>query len=101
MRARNKTGYTKATALANVPEDTDVINLSTELTPVYKWNDGKPTNEVIGYRILCGMPDNYFSVKFTKKVKVPAYKASIKFTNLEACEVNGNVWFRADDVEEA
>lgn len=101
MQIKRKGGYSAQVAKLYVPEGTEVILLSTELEPRVKWENHKPTNEITGYRVLCGMPDNFFYVKFTKKVKLPPFKSDIKLIGLEACEVDNNVWFRAKDIEGA
>lgn len=101
MKVKNTNGYSKELASMYVSDDTEVVLLSTKLMIQYKWRDNKPTDEIASYKVLCGMPDDYFYVKFDKKIKLPAFLSNIKFKNLEACEVNNNVWFRAEDIEEA
>lgn len=100
MKAKRTSGYSKEIANIYVPDGTNVVLLSTQLEPRFKWANHKPTNQVSGYRVLCGMPNNFFYVKFEKKVKLPEFKADIKLIGLEACEVENNVWFRAQDIEE-
>lgn len=101
MKAKRISGYSEEVANVYVPKDTDVVLLSTKLEPRVKWENHKPTDEITGYRVLCGMPDNYFYVKFDKKVKLPSFNSKIKFKHLKACEVDNNVWFKAEDIEEA
>lgn len=101
MKAKHNSGYSEDLANIYVPQSTEVILLSTTLDPRPKWKDGKPTKEIGSYRILCGMPDNYFYVKLDKKVKLPPFKSHIKLVGLKACEVNNNVYFKANDLEEA
>lgn len=101
MRTKKNSGYSEEVANIYITKDTEVILLSTEPEERVKWVDNKPTNEVTGYRILCGMPDDYFYVKLDKKIKLPPFKSDVKFQKLEACEVQGNVYFRAEGVEEA
>ena len=100
MKAKTKSGYSTDLANVYVPEGTDIISISDELTTKVKWVDGHPTDEVTGYTLLFAIPNNFFTVKFDKEVKAPAFKANVKFTGLEACEVNGNIYFRAKDVKE-
>lgn len=100
MKAKRTAGYSAEVANLYVPEGTEVVLLSTKPEPRVKWKDHKPTNEITGYRILCGMPDNYFYVKLDKKVKLPPFKSDIKLVGLEACEIENNVWFRASDIKE-
>ncbi|MBW8036962.1 hypothetical protein E0700_01200 [Lactobacillus helveticus] len=100
MKAKRTNGYSSEVAKLYVPEGTKVVLLSTEPEPRVKWLNHKPTNEITGYRVLCGIPNNFFYVKFKKKVKLPAFKADIKLIGLEACEIENNVWFRAQDIKE-
>ncbi len=101
MKAKRSNGYSEAVANMYVPENTDVVLLSTKPEPRVKWENHKPTDEITGYRVLCGMPDNFFYVKFDKKVKLPSFNSKVKFKHLQACEVDNNVWFKAEDIEEA
>jgi hypothetical protein len=101
MKAKRTSGYSEEVANRYVSEDTDVVLLSTKPEPRVKWENHRPTDEVTSYRVLCGMPDDYFYVKFDKKVKLPPYKSSVKFKHLQACEVDNNVWFKVEDIEEA
>lgn len=101
MKAKRTSGYSAEVASLYVPEGTEVVLLSTQPEPRVKWENHKPTHDITGYRVLCGMPDNFFYVKLSKKVKLPAFKSAIKLVGLEACEVDNNVWFKADDIEEA
>lgn len=99
MKAKRTSGYSAQVASLYVPEGTEVVLLSTQLEPRVKWENHKPTNEVTGYRVLCGMPDNYFYVKLAKEVNLPPFDSKVKFKNLQACEVDNNVWFKAEDIE--
>lgn len=100
MKAKRTSGYSTQVASLYVPEGTEVVLLSTQPEPRVKWENHKPTNEVTGYRVLCGIPDNFFYVKFDKKVKLPPFKSDVKLVGLEACEVDHNVWFKAENIEE-
>lgn len=101
MKAKRTSGYSAQVASLYVPDGTEVVLLSTQPEQRVKWEKHKPTNEVTGYRVLCGMPDNFFYVKFDKEVKLPPFDSKVKFKNLQACEVDSNVWFKADDIVEA
>lgn len=68
MKARRTSGYSEEVASVYVSKDTDVVLLSTKPEPQVKWENHKPTDEITGYRVLCGMPDNYFYVKFDKRL---------------------------------
>ena len=100
MKAKKSSGYSSELANLYVPKDTEVVLLSTKLIKQVRWEDGKPTAEVSGYKALCGIPDDYFAVKLNKKVNLPPFCSKIKFKGLEACEVEKNVYFRAEDIQE-
>lgn len=100
MKTKRTSGYSEDLAKLYVPENSEVILLSTFLDPRPKWKDGKPTEEISGYRILCGMADDFFYVKFDKKVKLPPFKSTVKLVGLQACEVSNEVYFKAENVEE-
>lgn len=101
MKAKQSSGYSAEVAKMYVPDGTEVVLLSTKVKKQVKWVDGKPTTEVTGYKVLCGMPDDVFTVKFSKPVSLPKFCSRIKFKGLEACEVADNIYFRAEDLEEA
>lgn len=100
MKAKRTSGYSAEVAKIYVSNATKVLLLSTELQKQVKWVDHKPTDEVTGYKILCGMPNDYFTVKFDKQIALPPFGSQVKFKGLEACEVENNVWFKAEDIEE-
>lgn len=100
MKVKSNTGYSANTAKNYILPETEVILLSTELKEQYKWKDGKPTDEVVGYKILCGIANDCFNVKLPHKIKLPAFGSKIEFKGLEACEVNNNVYFRAKEIKE-
>ena len=101
MKAKQSSGYSAEVAKIYVPDGTEVVLLSTKGKKQVKWVDGKPTTEVTGYKVLCGMHDDVFTVKFSKPVSLPQFCSRIKFKGLEACEVANNIYFRAEDIEEA
>lgn len=101
MKAKRSTGYSDEVAKFYISDKTKVLLLSTELQKQVKWVDHKPTDEITGYKVLCGMPNDYFTVKFDHKVQLPPFGSSVKFKELEACEIDNKVWFRAQDIEEA
>lgn len=101
MKANKDEYYSRKLAQKYVPDETEIILLSTKFKDVVKWINKEPTNQVIGYRILCGVPDDYFFVKFSKKGKLPTYGSRVKFKGLVACEYKNNIYFKADEIEEA
>lgn len=100
MKAKQTSGYSADLAKMYVPEGTEIVLLSTKLTKQVRWVDGKPTDEITGYKILCAIPDDYFSVKLSKKINLPKFCSRITLKGLEACEVEKSVYFRAEDIEE-
>ena len=75
--------------------------LSDEIETQQKFEDGKPTGEIIAYKTWFGqkgLPP--FQVKFVEQPDLPEYLSLITFDNLQACEVNYNVYFRADALKE-
>lgn len=100
MKAKKTSGYSADLAKIYISDKTEVLLLSTELQKQFKWVNGKPTDEVTGYKVLCGIPDDYFFVKFDKKVALPQFGSIVKLAGLEACEVEKNVYFRAEGIEE-
>ena len=100
MKIRRNSGYSKEVAKMYIPSDVQIFSLSTELTKQVKWIDGKPTNEINGYQAwFVAEGTEPFKVKFTKRVSLPKMLNQISLTNLAACEVGSNVYFKATDLE--
>lgn len=98
---KRKGGYSATTAQQYVNIKQALYSLSTGLEPQMKFEDGKPTKEIIAYKAWFsqeGLPP--FQVKFTSEVELPTYMAMVELEALEACEVNYNVYFRASDIKE-
>ncbi|MCK1236778.1 hypothetical protein MX003_03545 [Streptococcus uberis] len=96
-----KGGYSAQTANNYINHNLPIYLISNELEKQVKFEDGKPTEEVIAYKAYFsqkGLPP--FSIKFNSKVKLPAYMSIVNLDNLQACEVNYNVYFKADDIKE-
>ncbi len=102
MKTNNrKTGYSSNTANNYIDNKQAIYCLSTELEPQQKFEDGKPTGEIIGYKgwfVQKGLEP--FQVKFAEKIELPNFMTLVQFDNLEACEVRYNVYFKADSVTE-
>lgn len=99
--SRRSSGY--SSDLANKILDTSkpIHSLSNELEPQQKFEDNKPTGEIIAYKswfTQSGLPP--FEVKFTEEIKLPAYLTVIEFINLQAVEVGYNIYFKADGLKE-
>ncbi|WEV51411.1 hypothetical protein OZX69_01430 [Lactobacillus sp. ESL0731] len=102
MKIRVRKGGYSADVVRNYVDLTQPIqSLSSRFDEVVKFVDGKPTNEVVAYKAWFTQEGvGPFQVKFTKKAKLPKYLSIVEFDNLEACEVNYNVYFRAVNVKE-
>lgn len=102
MKARyKKGGYSEATAKQYINLTSPVYLLSSEVEPQQKFEDGKPTGEIVAYKVWFsqkGLPP--FQVKFSEEPSLPEYLSLISFDNLQACEVNYNVYFKADGLKE-
>ncbi len=99
--SRRSSGY--SSDLANKILDTSkpVHSLSNELEPQQKFEDNKPTGEIVAYKAWftqSGLPP--FEVKFTDEIKLPAYLTVIEFINIQAVEVGYNIYFKADGLKE-
>lgn len=98
---RRNGGYSTDTAKSYVDAKQPIRLLSTQLEEQVLFENGKPTEDVAAYKAWFtqkGLPP--FTVKFAEKIKLPAYMALVNFDNLQACEVNYNVYFKADGIKE-
>ncbi|MHA2623617.1 hypothetical protein [Streptococcus uberis] len=102
MKAKYKRGgYSAQTANNYIDKNLPIYLVSDELETQVKFEDGKPTDEIIAYKAYFsqkGLPP--FIVKFDTKVKLPDFLSIIELENLQACEVNYNVYFKADNLKE-
>ena len=102
MKTRNrKGGYSANTANEYIDNKQAIHCLSTELEPQMKFEDGQPTGEIIAYKAWFsqkGLPP--FQGKFESDIVLPEYMKMVELENLEACEVNYNVYFRAKNIKE-
>ena len=102
MKAHNrKGGYSAITANEYIDNKQAIFCLSTELEPQIKFENGQPTGEIIAYKAWFsqkGLPP--FQVKFESDVSLPSYMDMVEFDMLEACQINYNVYFRAQDNKE-
>lgn len=96
-----KSGYSSETAWKNLDKNLPIHSLSKDFTPQYEWQDGKPTDKVVGYKAgFTQEGAEYFEVKFPKKVSLPKYMAIVTFEDLEAFETRYDVYFKAEDIKE-
>ncbi|HFI0667721.1 TPA: hypothetical protein ACGO4I_001156 [Streptococcus suis] len=102
MKRKNKqNGYSTTIASEYIDLKQAIYSISTKLEPVLKFENKRPTGEIIAYRAWFsqkGLPP--FSVKFTTDVDLPGYMSIIQFDDLQACEVGNNVYFKASDLKE-
>lgn len=102
MKRKMSGGYSAQTVNNYLDLAKPIYSLSTELTPKYKWEDNRPTDQVTGYSAWFSQEGlDPFTIKFVDEVKLPKYLAKVDFEGLEACEVRNNVYFRAQSVKEA
>lgn len=102
MKTRfKKTGYLKETADKYINTELPTRSLSAELEPQFKYEDGKRTTEITGYRAWFtqeGLPP--FIVKFAREVNLPKYMALVNFKELQGIEIRYDVYFKAEDISE-
>lgn len=94
-------GYSATLANSILDASKPIHCLSTELEPQQKFEDKKPTGEIVSYKAWftqSGLPP--FEVKFTDRVKLPAYLSVVEFDNIQAVEVSYNVFFKANGLKE-
>ncbi|WHI59334.1 hypothetical protein PYH69_11490 [Mammaliicoccus lentus] len=102
MKIRNKKGgYSIRVAREYIDPSIPIYSLSSEFEIQYRFDEGKPTNDISGYKAWFsqeGLPP--FTVKFLEEVILPPYQSLVTLENLQACEVNHNVYFKADNIKE-
>lgn len=102
MKTRyKKGGYSAQTANEYIDNKQPIRSLSVELDKQFRFEDGKPTKDITGYKAWFtqeGLPP--FIVKFVDEPKLPAYMSAVRLDGLLACEVNYNVYFKADGLTE-
>jgi len=102
MRVKRKDGYSKAIAREYISADDRIYNVSSQLTEEIKWDNGKPTKEIIAYQAWFVIPDidpEPFRVEFSEPIKLPHLFAEVKLADLEAREIGNQVYFKAKNVE--
>lgn len=101
MRINNfkKSAYTSESALKYIATDKPIRFASSYTERQYKYEDGKSTGEITGYKywfVQDGL--NPFVVKFPNEIKNTEFLAAIEFENLEGIEIRNNVYFRAEAI---
>lgn len=101
MKAFKKSGYSTETAINYIDSNAPISSLSVKLEKQYKYEDGKRTDEITGYKAWftqAGAPA--FTVKFAHEIELPKYMSLVQFDNLQAIEIRYNVYFKADGIVE-
>lgn len=101
MRIRNISGYSPQTASKYADIDAKFIILTTEPEESVVWKDNQPTEVVNGYKYWFIQVDGQepFQVKFKKKLQSISFLDQVGLKHLEACEINRNVYFKADGID--
>lgn len=100
MKSKSSTGYSPALAQTVLQDQKILIATDLEhITPQQRWEDGKPTDEITGYKTLFIVPGDFFNVKLEEKPKsLPSYGSEVNlkdFEDLQAVEVQGQIYFKA------
>ena len=94
-------GYSKETASYYIKENKPIRSLSTELGEQQKFEDSKPTGEIVAYKAWFTQEGiEPFAVKFDTEIELPKYLSTIEFEGLMACEIKYNVYFKAINIKE-
>lgn len=97
-----QSGYSAERAESIIRPMKSIQSLSTEPEIQQKFEDKKPTGEIISYKSWFsqeGLPP--FEVKFEKPIELPPYGTLVKFVNLQATEYKNSIYFKADGIKEA
>lgn len=101
FNTHRQSGYSLSLATSIVAKNKPIHSISDELISQQKFEDKKPTGEIIAYKAWfsqVGLPP--FEVKFSEKIQLPSYLSVVEFINLQAVEVSYNVYFKADGIKE-
>ena len=102
MHRKNiKNIYDERMAKKYVTKKKPFINVSSEIEIQHNWIEGKPTKEVMGYKLFFVQEGvNPFAVKFERKPELPKFLSEVTLEKLEAIEIRSKVYFRAESVVE-
>ena len=101
MRDNQQFGYSIQLAAPYNTSDIPTYSVSVRLVPQYKWENHRPTEEVIGFKAMFirkGL-DEPLIVKFSKEIELPAFLSVVELENLMACSVKGRLYFKADGLK--
>ena len=96
FKFKNKSGYSSQLFQEIFGNEKTAIVLSPEPIIRMKYVDNKPTNEIDSYRywfVIKGQQP--FEVKFPAQQAIEQFD-EIEFQGIEACNVRGNIYFRAN-----
>jgi len=101
MKIHRRPGYSEETRRAFLSDNAEIRIISKSLTPVYVWEDEKPTDTVKNYRVWFTSPEveEPFTISFKNKFDLPPYLSKVKVSNFEGCEVGKNVYFKGSGLE--
>lgn len=95
-----KGGYSTDIAKNYIDAKKPIYSLSIELEIQQRFENKQPTGEIGAYLAWFsqeGLPP--FTVKFHEAVSLPTYLSIVELTDLQACEVGYNVYFKAKDLK--
>ncbi|MFS8961146.1 hypothetical protein [Streptococcus mitis] len=98
FKMKAKTGYSNQLFQEIFDNEKTAIVLSPEANIRMKYVDNSPTNEIDSYRywfVIKGQQP--FEVKFSSQQTIEQFD-EIEFQGAEACNVRGNIYFRANSV---
>lgn len=98
--AKSFGGYSDATAKIYVTGEKPVY-LITILSPEFEYENNQRTDRIAAYSAWFsseGLPP--FKVKFPEEISLPDYMSIVEFEGLEAIEIRGNVYFKANNLKQ-
>ena len=98
FKFKNKSGYSSQLFQEIFGNEKTAIVLSRDPIIRMKYDDNKPTDEIDSYRywfVIKG--EQPFEVKFSDQQTIEQFD-EIEFQGAEACNVRGNIYFRANSV---
>lgn len=98
-----KSGYTSEKAAEVVDLDQPFVNVTVVPEPVRKYDEvNHKYGEKIGYNYYAAQPSgqgqNPIRVKILGNKQKSKFGDQVLLNNLVACEVNGNIYFKADSI---
>lgn len=101
MKKRLKNGYSSSLAAEYVDPSGEFLTLCTELEVKYVFAEKTYTEEIDHYKAwFIQEGSDPFMVKFSEEITLPDFLKPVTIDNLQACEYNRTVYFKADGVKE-